>query len=152
MTTMEIKRVILLMRVSTYRAEPFRQAAEKLRIELVPGIDIHPELAEYWQVQLPVQFNQPEEAVKTILAFAQEKPVQAILAVDDSAAVIAAQASEALGLVHNSSQAALAARNKYEMRRLFAAGGVASPHFKLYEATDNPAQIAAETRYPCVRQ
>jgi hypothetical protein len=61
---------------------------------LVPGIDIHPELAEYWQVQLPLQFSQPEEAVKTILAFAQEKPVQAILAVDDSAAVIAAQASE----------------------------------------------------------
>ena len=61
-----------------------------------------------------------------------------------------AQASEALGLVHNSSQAALAARNKYEMRRLFAAGGVASPRFKLYEAVDNPAQIAAEIRYPCV--
>lgn len=147
---METKRVILLMRVSTYRAEPFQQAADKVGIELVPGIDIHPELAEYWQLQLPLQFNQPEEAVKTILAFAREKPVQAILAVDDSAAVIAAQASEALGLVHNSSQAALAARNKYEMRRLFAAGGVASPHFKLYEAADNPAQIAAETRYPCV--
>lgn len=147
---MEPKRVILLMRVSSYRAQSFYQAAEKLGIEIIPGIDIHPDLAEYWHVSLPLQFSETEESVKTILAFAREKPVQAVLAVDDSAALIAAQASEALGLVHNSSEAALAARNKYEMRRLFAAGGVASPRFRLYDAADDPGKIATETDYPCV--
>lgn len=138
------------MRTSTYRGQSFYQAAQRLGIEIIPGVDIHPDLADYWQVPLPVQFDEPDKAAQTIVAFAKKKPVQAILAVDDSAAVIAAKASEALGLAHNSVESALAARNKYHMRQLFAAGGVPSPHFKLYEITDNPAVIAAEVAYPCV--
>jgi biotin carboxylase len=138
------------MRVSTYRAQPFYQVAEQLGIEVIAGIDIHQELADYWQVPLPLQFDEPEKAVLTIVEFALEKPVQAILAVDDSAALIAARASEALGLVHNSGESALAARNKYHMRRLFAEAGVPSPTFSLYDMTDDPAKIAAEIEYPCV--
>ncbi len=146
----ETKRVILLMRHSTYRGQSFYRAAQRLGVEIIPGIDMHPDLAEYWQVSLPIQFDDPDKAAQTIIDYAQEKPVQAILAVDDSASVVAAKAGETLGLVHNSAESALAARNKYHMRRLFAEAGVPSPKFTLYEMTDDPAKIAAEITYPCV--
>lgn len=144
------KRIILLMRASTYRAQSFYKAAERLGIEVVVGIDIHPELADYWQVQLPLQFDRPDEAAQTIVEFAQKQPVQAILSVDDSAVEIAAKASQALGLVHNTVESALAARNKYHMRRLFSEAGVASPKFGLYHTSDDPHTVAGQANYPCV--
>ena len=144
------KRIILLMKVSTYRAEAFLKAAKDLGIEVVQGIDIDPKLADHWQVPLGLQFDEPERAVETIAAFSREKPVQAILSVDDSATVLAALASERLGLPHNSAESALAARNKFVMRRLMAEAGVPVPQFRLFEMTDDPAQVAAEVAYPCV--
>jgi biotin carboxylase len=146
----EPKRVILLMRASTYRAGAFYQAGERLGIEIVVGLDIHPDLADYWKVPLGLQFDQPDQAVQSLLEFARQKPVRAILSVDDSGSLIAARASAALGLLHNSAESALAARNKYHMRRLFAAAGVASPNFRLVDMTDDPARIAAEVTFPCV--
>jgi len=143
-------RVILLMKATTYRARPFLEAAARLGIEVIKGIDMPPELAEYWQAPLGVQFDQPEQAVETIVEFAHQKPVQAILAVDDSATVLAALASEALGLAFNSSEAALAARNKYRMRQLLSAAGVPCPKFRLFDMADNPTQVAAQVEYPCV--
>lgn len=146
----EPKRIILLMRNNTYRGQAFYEAAQKLGIEVITGLDIHPDLADYWKVPLPLQFDQPDESARKIVEFARQKPVQAVLSVDDSASLIAAKASEALGLIHNFSESALAARNKYEMRRMFAAGGVASPQFRLFDMTDDPHQIAAEVSFPCV--
>ncbi|MBI1878534.1 MAG: ATP-grasp domain-containing protein [Chloroflexi bacterium] len=149
-TPTEPRRVILLMKATTYRARPFLEAAARLGLEVIKGLDMPPELAEYWQVPLGIQFDQPEQAVQAIVGFARQKPVQAILAVDDSATVLAARASEALGLAYNSSEAALAARNKYRMRQLLSAAGVLSPKFRLYNMNDDPAQIATEVEYPCV--
>jgi biotin carboxylase len=142
--------VILLMKSSTYRAQAFLDAAARLGIEVIRGVDLPPELADYWHVPLALQFDRPEEAAQTLIEFARQKPVQAILAVDDSATVIAAMASEELGLTFNSSEAALAARNKHRMRQLLSAAGVPSPTFRLYEQSDDPAQIAAQVEYPCV--
>lgn len=144
------KRILLLMRNSSYRGRAFYEAAQRLGIEVVVGVDIHPDLADYWQLPLSIQFDQPDQAISTIVAWAQRQPVQAVLSVDDSASLIAAQANAALGLTHNSPESALAARNKYEMRRLFAAAGVASPRFRLYEATAEPQPIAPTLDYPCV--
>ncbi len=148
--SMETKRVILLMRSSSYRGFAFKKAAEQLGIKVVAGIEMHPDLAEYWQVSLGLQFDNPEKATQSIVEFARQKRVHAILAVDDSAAAVASSAARALGLAHNSPDAALAARNKYRMRQMFAAGGVPSPQFQLFELTDDPAQISGEVTYPCV--
>lgn len=143
-------RVILLMKATTYRARPFLEAAARLGIEVIKGIDMPPELAEYWHAPLGLQFDQPEQAVEAIVEFARRHPLQAILAVDDSATVLAALASEALGLAFNSSEAAMAARNKHRMRQLLSAAGVPCPKFRLYDMADDPTQTAAEVEYPCV--
>lgn len=144
------KRVILLQRASSYRGQAFKAAAERLGVEVVIGVDIHPDLAKHWHVTLNLQFDEPDKAAAAIVEFARRWPVQAVLAVDDSAALVAAKASRQLGLRHNSPDAALAARNKFEMRRMFAAAGVPSPQFRLCQMADNPAQLAAEVRFPCV--
>ncbi len=150
MTTTGPKRVILLMKNSTYRAEAFMTAAQDLGIEVVHGLDIAPELAQHWQTHLPLQFDEPEQAAQTIVEFARKKPVQAVLSIDDSATVIAALASERLGLVHNDSRSALAARNKYRMRQLMAKAGVPTPTFRLYDSDDDPGRINHQVDYPCV--
>jgi biotin carboxylase len=150
MSNSDKKRIILLSKVSTYRARPFMTAAQRLGIEVVYGIDMDPLLADHWRTPLRIQLDKPRETVKNIVAFAGEHPVQAVISLDDSASVVAAMASEALGLPHNNSRAALAARNKYEMRKMLAASDVACPGFHLYDTAADPAGIAAEIEYPVV--
>ena len=144
------KRVLLLVTPTTYRAQAFASAAEKLNIAVVYGIDTPAQLAVRWQGALPLDFRDPQEAVGKIIAFARENPLDAVLAVDDSGTVIAAAASAALGLPHNPPEAAVAARNKHRMRQLLAAAGVPAPTFQLFAADDDPTWIARQVEYPCV--
>lgn len=140
----------MLIKSSTYRAQAFTEAARRLGVEVLVGVDLPPELAKHWQVPLAVQFAEPEQAAQAVVEFARRNPVQAVLAIDDSATIIAAMASEALGLPHNSYEAALAARNKYRMRQALQAAGLLCPWFRLYDMADDPAGVAAEAPYPCV--
>ena len=147
---------MLLTTPQTYRAEAFVAAAKQaqLGIEIVQVMDMPQPLAEQWGMRLAVDFSQPETAVSTIIAFAQERPLAAIMAVDDAGALLAAQASHALGLPHNAVTAADAARNKYLMRQMLAAADVASPPFRRFTMfqpkAEIAAQVAAEIGYPCV--
>jgi biotin carboxylase len=149
-TENEQKRVLLLMSPATYRAGAFLSAAKLLNLELVVGIDLPETLSEYWHVPLGVDFADPETSVRTIVEFAQEHPIHAIISVDDSATELAARASVALGLAHNSPQAAEGARDKLLMRKLMSAGGVPCPVFRSFLLSDDPGWIAAQVTYPCV--
>lgn len=144
------KRVLLLMSPATYRAGAFLSAARNLHLEVVVGIDLPETLADYWHVPLGVDFTDIANSVKTIVDFAQEHPIHAVLSVDDGASELAAHASAALGLAHNSPQAAEAARDKLLMRRLMSAGGAPCPIFRPFFLSDDPASIAAQVSYPCV--
>src|SRR5436305_5577600 len=146
----ERKRILLLMSPATYRAGAFLKAARHLNLEVVVGIDLPETLADYWHVPLGVDFANIETSVSTIVEFAQQHPISAILSVDDSACELAAYASAALGLAHNSPQAAEAARDKWLMRRLMSAGGAPCPVFRPFLLSDDPTEIAAEVTYPCV--
>jgi biotin carboxylase len=148
------KRVLLLLTPRTYRARAFIEAAEKLNIEVVKAIDMHKQLADYWNYRLGLDYSNPAEAVQKIVEFAAESPLGAIVSVDDSGSLIAALASRQLGLPHNSPEAAEAARDKHRMRQLLAKGKVQAPRSTLYYF-DDPANgdlngIAADAPYPCV--
>jgi biotin carboxylase len=139
----------------SYRARPFVEAAERLDVEIVKAVDMHRQLAEYWNHPLGIDYSKPEEATRAIAAFAGDRPLGAIIAVDDSGSQVAAMASDLLGLPHNSPEAAEAARNKYLMRQLLQSGGVQSPESQLHYFTDGPVQtnmsaVAADLKYPCV--
>jgi biotin carboxylase len=148
--TNDRKRVLLLLSPLTYRANAFLAAAERLDLEVVKGIDMPKTLAEYWNQPFGLDFSKPDEATATIVAAAARSPFDAVLSVDDSASLLAAQASAALGLPHNAPDAALAARNKQVMREALRAGGVPVPVFRAFLLTDDPHEIARQVEYPCV--
>ncbi len=144
------KRVLLLMSPATYRAGAFLSAARQLQLDVVVGIDLPETLSDYWHVPLGVDFTDIPTSVRTIVDYAQKHPFDAILSVDDSASELAAYASAALGLAHNSPESAEAARDKYLMRGIMAAGGAPCPVFRRFWLSENPHAIAAQVTYPCV--
>ncbi len=143
-------RVLLLTTAHTYRAEAFRAAAQKLGVEVVTAIDLPDELGKPLDLALALDFRDPDRAVQRILTYARDNPLAAILSVDDSASLIAAQASAALNLPHNSPQAAKAARDKFVMRTLLQQGGVRVPNFQLFSTADDLQAVAQRVAYPCV--
>ncbi|GAC1356505.1 MAG: ATP-grasp domain-containing protein [Ktedonobacteraceae bacterium] len=138
------------MSPATYRAGAFLSAAERLQLQVVVGIDLPESLAEYWHVPLGLDFADIEGSVQIIVEFTQNQPLEAILSVDDSATELAACASEALGLAHNSSHASEAARDKLLMRQMMSDGGAPCPVFRNFWLRDDPDVIAEQVTYPCV--
>ena len=149
-TTSEKKRIILLMTPATYRAGAFLGAAKRLHLEVVVGIDLPERLVEYWHVPLGVDFADTETSVRTIVEYAREHPVTAILSLDDSASELAALACAALGLAHNLPWAAEAARDKLQMRTLMSRGGAPCPLFRPFQLNANPDWVATQIIFPCV--
>jgi biotin carboxylase len=145
-----MNRVLLLTTPNTYRAQAFLVATERLGVEAVIATDMQAELAESWGQPLGVDFQRIEQAVAAIVAFAADRPLDSIIAVDDSGSLLAARASAALGLAHNAPDAAEAARDKFVMRMLLARAGVPSPPFQRYSTGDDLHALAAQVEYPCV--
>lgn len=146
----QIPRVLLLTTPSSYRLPAFLEAAERLGVEPIVAEDTPKALARLAGPRLGLDFADEAGAMATVAALAQEGPLGAVIAVDDSGSLLAARASAALGLPHNSLEAAEAARDKHLMRRLFARAGVPSPSFRLCSTGDDLAALAAEAPYPCV--
>lgn len=142
--------VVLLMSANTYRRAPFAQAAAKLGLDVVNAVDLSAALVRERSLALAVDFGEPDRAVQTIVAYADSHPVEAILPLDDSASLVAARAADALGLAHNDPAAALAARDKFVMRQALQAAGLPGPGFRAWPVDANPADIAVDTRFPCV--
>jgi len=156
-------RVLLLTTARTYRGDAFRMAADRLGIEVVRAVDMRSELSQHWQLELGIDYSDPNRAAEQIAQFSKKMPLDAILAVDDSGTLVAAKASALLGLHHNSPQAAEAARDKYLMRSMFAAHNaahsaeqitkhnhVASPWFQRFSTADDLDEVAELVPYPCV--
>lgn len=144
-------RALLLTTSHSYRNEAFQRAATRLGIDLIYGTDQRPLPGQALPPDhLPLTYDQPAAAAATIESFARQRPVDAILAVDDSGVVLAAQAAARLGLAHNDPQAAAAARDKFLMRSLMAAAGVPCPWFRRFSTADDLDALAAGLDYPCV--
>jgi biotin carboxylase len=148
------QRVLLLTTPHSYRTPAFREAAERLGIETLVAVDMPKELAEHWGYRLGVDFRKVEEATQQIVEAVATTTVAAILALDDSGAILAAHASQQLNLPHNAPEAAEAARNKHRMRQMLQAGGVNSPPFLHFSTTTDPAIVADQVEdtigYPAV--
>ena len=148
-------RVLLLIPGATYRAPDFMEAAQRLDIEVVVGSEQRPVLADLSPGRsLAVRLSAPEEGARQIAEFAQRYPLDALVAVDDAGALVAALASERLGLAHNPLAAVEATRNKHLLRQRLARGELLSPGYRLLAVDDDPqvmaAEIATEVGWPCV--
>ncbi len=144
-------RLLLLLPATTYRGEAFLDAAHRLKLEVTVGSDRlgHPS-AESPQDFLPVDFRNLDQASQTVLDYAAQRPVDAVIGVDDQTAVAAAAIAAKLGLPHNSVASVASARNKLWMRELLRRHGVPVPGFASYSIDADPEALASRVRFPCV--
>ncbi len=146
-----MRRVLLLLPTSAYRAADFLEAARALGVEPVVGAEQRHALdgvVGSRVIELPMQ--RPEVAADAIVEFAGEVPLDAIVPVDDTGVVTAAIAAERLGLSHSPSQAVGLTRDKAAMRERLADAGVPQPDFAVSADGVEPAAVAAGIGFPVV--
>src|SRR5215207_2246333 len=141
-------RLLLLLPTATYRAGDFLAAARTLGAEVV--IASERRLVSIGDAALTVDLRRPEAAAEAIVAEAEERPLDAVVAVDDQGVRVAALATERLGLPGNPPEAVAATRDKAAMRRALAAAGVPQPRHRPVGPGDDPAAVAVEVGLPCV--
>ncbi|MDP6792426.1 MAG: ATP-grasp domain-containing protein, partial [Anaerolineales bacterium] len=148
--TDHVTTVVLLATPNTYRSLPFAAAAKKIGLKVHWGVDLPEPLSSEWNIALPIDLRDSAKSVRTLMNLAEHEPVAAVIALDDAASVVAAQASAQLGLPHNSPAAALAARDKLIMRERMRVNGVLCPSFSAFPLDADPTVIAAQISYPCI--
>ena len=144
-------RLLLLLPTSTYRTQDFVEAATTLGVDLVCAS----EKPSTFESSVPdhlltVDFTDPAAAAETAARFAERRPLDAVVGVDDLTAVAAAAIAERLGLRANVVAAVSAARDKYQMRQCLAAAGVRVPRYRRIALKDDPFLAARGVAFPCV--
>lgn len=144
-------RVLLLLPASTYRTEAFLEAAKKLGLEVTLGVERGAILPEQPTGDvLPLDFGDLERLTRIAVDYARQRPVHAVIGVDDNTVVLAAQLSAALQLPHNAVDSVSAARNKFTMRERLQAHGVPVPRFSRFSIFEDPVALARTVPFPCV--
>jgi biotin carboxylase len=141
----------LLLPTATYRASDFVAAAGRLGVDVVVGSEHRQALSgAMGDRAVVVPLADRTAAVRAIVAVHARTPLDAVLAVDDQGVVIAALASEELGLRHSPPDAVASTRDKAMMRERLAAAGVSQPTFCVVAPGADVATAAADIGYPCV--
>lgn len=144
-------RLLLLLPATTYRAEAFLEAAQRLKLDVTIGSERAMSLSEpHSSKLLALDFRDPAGSARAAQAFAREHKIDAVLGVDDVTAEVAAVIAASLGLPHNPPAAVAAARNKYRMRECLRARAVPVPQYKLFTINQDPTALAGEVSFPCV--
>ncbi len=145
--------LLLLVPTTSYRLDDFRAAARRLGVPLVIGSDRCHRIEDFFGEErelLSLDYRRPERAAEQIALAARGRPIRGIVPASDPTAVIAALAAERLGLPHNPPAAARRAANKHAMRVALRDAAVPVPAFRLFPLDADPADVARETRFPCV--
>ncbi|CAN5658817.1 ATP-grasp domain-containing protein [soil metagenome] len=144
-------RVLLLLPTATYRASDFGDAARALGAEVVVGTERKLAISSFTDAScLVVDLEHPEAAADAIATFAERRPLDAIVGVDDQGVLAAAHAARRLRLPHNDPAAVAATRNKAVMRRALHAAGVPQPAYRVASAGCDVVELAHEVGWPCV--
>ena len=144
-------RVLLLFARTSYRAEAFLVAARRLGVDVTVGSNHRQVLADLAPGStLSVGLGDVDRSTATIVRFASEYRLAAIVAAEDDFTPLAAAASEALGLTHHPRDAVRYARDKALMRKRLSGAAVSSPWFHVASLHDDPGAVASRTGFPCV--
>ncbi len=153
-----MKRVLLLIPTTSYRAQAFVEAARCLGIEFTIASEKANILASLNPDGLvTIAYDNLRKAIDEVKAFAREHTIDAVVGVDDQSTIFAAELSASLGLSHNSVESVVAAHDKFLTRRRLEGSGVCQPRYHLYSAEDEAESVAQEIvqgsrgfTFPCV--
>jgi biotin carboxylase len=142
------KRVLIFASTTGYQTRAFADAAQGLGCEPVLVTDRCDQLDDPWgDAAIPVKFHRPEESAAHIRL---DRPADAVVAVGDRPAFLAALYAERAGLRFHPSGAVAACRSKYAARERFRAAGLPVRPFERYRLDEPLEAVAAQAVYPCV--
>ena len=145
-----MSRVLLILPSGAYRAPDFVAAAAALGVELVVGSDQAQAMDPAGERSVVLDLDRPEAAADQIVRYAQDRPLEAIVAVDDAGVLTSTIAAERLDLPHNPYYAAAATRDKIAMRQIFARCGMPQPPFRVLTADQDAGALAGTLGGPVV--
>jgi biotin carboxylase len=145
------RRVLLVATTTGYQTRAFGDAAARLDAELVFATDRCAVLDDPWRDSaIPIRFHQPTASVARIVAANAVQPFDAIVAVGDRPAALAARAREAIGLPGHSSIGADAARHKRLTRERLRAAALPVPVFVVGAADAAVESLVGRVPFPAV--
>jgi biotin carboxylase len=144
-------RVLLLVPTTSYRIGDFLDAAERLGIDVAVGSDQQQVLEHFSNGRaVTVDFTDPRRGTTQIVTYCANFSPAAIVGVDDETILIAAMASQVLGLPSNTPNSVQTTANKHRFRIRLANSGLPAPRFTLLSVSDDPARAARESFFPAV--
>lgn len=142
------KHLLIVATTTGYQLQVFREAALRLGADVSLATDRCHVLEDPWGDRaIPVRFEAPETSAA---ALADGRRFDAIVAIGDRPAYLAALTAERLNIPFHPPQATAAAVNKFDTRECFRKAGLPVPQYRRIHTEENAAAIARELPYPCV--
>ena len=140
-------RLLLLVPSSSYRIGDFLTAAHATGAEVVVGVGGGPSSVLPGDGTLVLDFSNHNVGITQIADYAAHHPLDAIIAVDEGPTLLAARASQALGLAYNRPDSIETAGNKRRLREVLTAAGLPQARYDVL-----PIEGPAKNRigFPCV--
>ncbi len=144
-------RVLLLATTTGYQTRMFAEAALRADVELIYATDRCDQLDDPWSDRaIAVRFHEERKSVDAVLTAVGERSVNAVVAVGDRPAVLAAYLSRLLGLPGHPPDAAAAARDKRLTRARLKAAGLLTPASVTVPVSADAATLLARLSFPVV--
>jgi biotin carboxylase len=146
-----VARLLLFAATTGYQIRVFAEAARRLDVDLTLATDRCHVLEDPWGDRaVPVRFADLPASLPASMEALRGRRFDAVAAVGDAPAVLAAEVACALGIPFHPPTAVRACHDKHLARRLFQAAGLPVPQFFRVALADPPDAAAQRAPYPCV--
>ena len=140
-------RLLLFAATTGYQIRVFAEAARRLGVDLTLATDRCHILEDPWGDRaIAVKFDRLGESVEALRGL----HFDAVAAVGDQPAVLAAAAAEVLQVPFHPLSAAQACHDKFQARLRYQEAGLRVPPFFRARLDEEPRTLAARAPYPCV--
>lgn len=147
---MPTRTVLLIATTTGYQIRSFGDAAAALGVNLLFATDRCDRLDDPWRDRaLAVHFHEPSSSARALVEMLDRRP-DAIVAVGDRPALLAAHVNAELKLPGHSPEAVWRSRNKLAAREAFRLAGLQVPAFECVPVDADPHAISTRWRYPVV--
>ena len=144
-----MRRIVVVLPTTTYRAGDFIAAGEELGVELIVASEGAPPI-DMGDRYIQIDCSDPDSAAKTIVAAGDRFPIDGVVAADDRGVEVAAITSQRLGLPGNTPDSARSTRDKALQRKLLAAMELRQPRWAVLGPDDDSRDAADSIGFPLV--